>query len=402
MPETEKDPWTRILDFLSQIITPSWGDLINLIPFALMLLALAFFAVTALRWQQAGALNRPRVPQPLSSGALPPGVHLPGPSRWPFVVPIGALFILLGLALRPRGPGTDNGPLVNVPLLLLGLLISAVAIGGWLWDAMREWRRTEGLETAGPGHAALAMGPAAIGQLHAGRGGAVATVEDHAHDLPPGVHLPGPSPWPFFAPLAMMFVLFGLVLSPALIIGGLVMAGIAIAGWLRDAGSEYRQTEAGIAPEPRTRDPRQAFPVSLVKVYIVIAALSVAAIVGPGVITTVITRPTASGGTAASPGASGPVAGGPLSITAKDIKFATDKLVAPAGKPFDLTFDNEDAQQHDVSIYAGSDASAPNVFRGEIFAGPKTVTYHVPQLKAGSYYFQCDVHPNMKGTLDAH
>jgi plastocyanin len=28
-------------------------------------------------------------------------------------------------------------------------------------------------------------------------------------------------------------------------------------------------------------------------------------------------------------------------------------------------------------------------------------TYDVPELEAGTYYFQCDVHPNMNGTVTA-
>jgi plastocyanin len=33
--------------------------------------------------------------------------------------------------------------------------------------------------------------------------------------------------------------------------------------------------------------------------------------------------------------------------------------------------------------------------------GPITVTYDVPALSAGSYYFQCDVHASMNGIVIA-
>ncbi|MBA2253817.1 MAG: cupredoxin domain-containing protein [Chloroflexi bacterium] len=429
MPETPAEPakdlWTTFLDFLSQIITPAWCDLIALMPFAVMMLVLLFLLMTALRWRAAAAPNRTRVPARLTHGPLPPGVHLPGPSRWPFVVPIGAALILLALALRPRGPGTEDALPFDLPLFGLGGLVSLIAIAGWLWDAMREWRRTEGgafdpQAAHGMGLVAAGVGAGALEPGHrvdprASRAAAVAGTNTMAHpaivalnsvpdrlpgELPPGIHLPGPSPWPFFAPLAFMFILFGLVLGPALILGGVVMGVIAAAGWLRDAGSEYRQTDAGAVVEPRTRDPRIAFPLSLVKVYVVIAALSVAAIVGPGVITAVISRPiAASPGPSAAPGGGAPT--GPLAISAQNVAFSTDRLSVPAGKPFELSFDNQEAVPHNVAIYDGSDASAPNVFLGEVFPGPKQVIYMVPALEGGDYYFNCSVHPNMKGTLNA-
>lgn len=37
---------------------------------------------------------------------------------------------------------------------------------------------------------------------------------------------------------------------------------------------------------------------------------------------------------------------------------------------------------------------------GEIFPGPATRDYDVPALEAGTYYFQCDIHPQMNGTVE--
>jgi plastocyanin len=47
-----------------------------------------------------------------------------------------------------------------------------------------------------------------------------------------------------------------------------------------------------------------------------------------------------------------------------------------------------------------SAAPAPT-FAGEIVTGPKQIVYNVPALPAGSYYFSCQVHPNMHGTITA-
>ena len=53
--------------------------------------------------------------------------------------------------------------------------------------------------------------------------------------------------------------------------------------------------------------------------------------------------------------------------------------------------------QHNIAIY--SDDRSRQLFNGELVTGPATVEYDVPPLPAGQYYFQCDVHPNMNGTV---
>lgn len=82
--------------------------------------------------------------------------------------------------------------------------------------------------------------------------------------------------------------------------------------------------------------------------------------------------------------------------------FSTDALSAEPGKPIDLEFDNEDAGiGHNVQIFDGPDASAPSLFDGAPITGVDTITYVVPPLKAGEYFFHCRLHPNtaMEGTL---
>jgi plastocyanin len=84
-----------------------------------------------------------------------------------------------------------------------------------------------------------------------------------------------------------------------------------------------------------------------------------------------------------------------------DQRFVPSSLTSPAGKPFALAFENEDeGVQHNVAIYR--DASAKGaLFVGDLVPGPTTVTYDVPALDPGGYYFRCDVHPQMNGTLEA-
>ena len=89
-----------------------------------------------------------------------------------------------------------------------------------------------------------------------------------------------------------------------------------------------------------------------------------------------------------------------LSVTAQSIHFSSTCLAAPAGKSFTISFANKDSGvPHNIAIYSSS-AATKVLFRGQLVTGPKTVTYHVPALPAGTYYFRCDVHPTaMHGTF---
>lgn len=89
-----------------------------------------------------------------------------------------------------------------------------------------------------------------------------------------------------------------------------------------------------------------------------------------------------------------------LQISAQNIKFDKDCLAAPANQAFTIAFKNGDpGVPHDVAIYTNSSATTV-LFKGAVVAGPTTTTYHVPALKAGTYYFRCDIHPTqMFGTF---
>ncbi len=86
-------------------------------------------------------------------------------------------------------------------------------------------------------------------------------------------------------------------------------------------------------------------------------------------------------------------------ITAKDLRFDQAEVVVPAGTPFQLTFTNLESAPHNVAIYTDASASTP-VSVGEIFSNG-TKVQDVPALDAGTYFFRCDVHPDMTGTIVA-
>ena len=113
----------------------------------------------------------------------------------------------------------------------------------------------------------------------------------------------------------------------------------------------------------------------------------------------VVVKPPAGGtGTSGvSPGAGG--SGGSVSVTAEGMRFDTSQIQLPANTASTITLTNKDAGvTHNIAIYSDS-SRATNLFRGQIVSGPATVTYSIPPLAPGTYYFQCDVHPTMNGTV---
>lgn len=91
--------------------------------------------------------------------------------------------------------------------------------------------------------------------------------------------------------------------------------------------------------------------------------------------------------------------GSTVSIVASGTKFDKACLAAPANQPFTLNYDNRDRVTHNI-VFLESHTSTEILFRAEIFMGPKTSTFNVAPLKAGTYVFHCEVHPGiMTGTL---
>ena len=87
-----------------------------------------------------------------------------------------------------------------------------------------------------------------------------------------------------------------------------------------------------------------------------------------------------------------------LNIAARDIKFDKDCLAAPANQELIITFDNKELAPHNVAIR--NQQGDGDLFAGEVFSGPKVVTYRVKGLSPGTYRFWCSVHPSqMQGTF---
>ena len=99
------------------------------------------------------------------------------------------------------------------------------------------------------------------------------------------------------------------------------------------------------------------------------------------------------------PASAGPVDPNAPVITAQNNVFSPATLTVKADKAFTLTFDNKDAAPHNVAIFKDASA-AEQVSIGEIVSS-KSATQQVPALAKGTYFFRCDVHKEMTGSIVA-
>jgi plastocyanin len=118
-----------------------------------------------------------------------------------------------------------------------------------------------------------------------------------------------------------------------------------------------------------------------------------------GLVALAVLAAACSSTSAAAPSVSGPVDPNGPTIVAKDMKFQQTSVEVKAGSAFTLHFDNQDSAPHNVAIYQDSSA-AKALSVGEIITTAKK-DQAVPALAAGTYFFRCDVHHDMTGTIVA-
>ena len=99
----------------------------------------------------------------------------------------------------------------------------------------------------------------------------------------------------------------------------------------------------------------------------------------------------------AKPLPSGPVDASGPTIVARDMAFSPSTVEIAANKNVTIHFDNQDSAPHNVAIYKDASASE-KISVGEVVSASKADQV-VPALAAGTYFFRCDVHTNMTGTI---
>jgi plastocyanin len=112
----------------------------------------------------------------------------------------------------------------------------------------------------------------------------------------------------------------------------------------------------------------------------------------------------ASSSVSASPSASIPTT--PVTaatLIAKNIQWDLKQLLFQANAKITVTVDNQDSAlgvPHDFGLFTNAARTADKeIFKPAKDTAPgEKVDYVIPALKAGTYYFQCDIHPSMNGT----
>jgi plastocyanin len=113
-----------------------------------------------------------------------------------------------------------------------------------------------------------------------------------------------------------------------------------------------------------------------------------------GALLVILLAACSGGGSAAS---ASPPADADLAVTAEGMEFDTSTITLAAGEETTMFFRNLDGQPHNVAIYTDESASEP-LWVGETITD-EAITETIPPLEAGEYFFRCDLHPAMAGTV---
>ncbi len=92
--------------------------------------------------------------------------------------------------------------------------------------------------------------------------------------------------------------------------------------------------------------------------------------------------------------------GGGLVVSASGLAFDTDVINLPPDQPTQLTFDNKDpAVVHNIAIFPNEQSLDAPLFDGANVTGPDQIVYDLPAFPVGTYYFHCNTHPTMSGSV---
>ena len=89
---------------------------------------------------------------------------------------------------------------------------------------------------------------------------------------------------------------------------------------------------------------------------------------------------------------------GEIRISAENIAFSTDSMDLPAATKVTVVFENKESVPHNWSMYQSKGGDP--IAQGKVLNTPGSEDVSFTSPEAGTYYFQCDVHPDqMNGTV---
>ena len=89
---------------------------------------------------------------------------------------------------------------------------------------------------------------------------------------------------------------------------------------------------------------------------------------------------------------------GAIVVTAENRRFDTSELIVPADSVFSLVLVNKDGDPHNIAIRTKQGFDGELIFRHDPITA-STIVLQVGPIPAGTYYFICEVHPEMTGTV---
>ncbi len=258
-----------------------------------------------------------------------------------------------------------------------------------------------------------------------------ATMDEPAEPRPADTtDVPRASSWPVFAALALGLAAAGAATDSSLVFLGVVVGLVATFAWF---GQVWREHPSWTPAMTDRINDRFVVPIGLPGTIFILAGIGVVALsrlflsvpssaapvigiaiafallagfwflanreVGRSALTTVATFAVVL---VLAAGVAGALKGertfgeeggaGEFTLAAKGIKFDKADLDFPAATEVTLKFENGDPAPHNFALYKSKGGAA--LFNGKIVNNVGSADYTFTTPEAGSYFFQCDVHPD--------
>jgi len=237
--------------------------------------------------------------------------------------------------------------------------------------------------------------------------------------------------WSAMGAAAVGLVVCGFIVGPVLTIAGLVVGAAAVVGWMTSVSGDHTGRHLDLTPlaipvvglftifslmfsmsRVLLAVPEQASTVIAIVIAVVILASATLVTLKPNLTRQSLLAILATAGVLLAGGGVGAaaygqrtvekpegVAGPPVKVAAQGIQFLNKELTVKADVPADIIFDNKDKGiVHNVAVASDADFTQ-RVFTGDVIPGVKTIDYKFRAPEAGTYFFRCDIHPNMQGKL---